>query len=488
MPESFENDSPLFWPIVKLNEAYRSGDISPVEVLEEAILRAEAFNPSLNAYLERLDKQARQQAKAAEKLFRNPKSEPYTEIPALCGIPISIKDTFELADSITTYGSAFFQNNRTKHDSGLVRRLRASGAVFTGKTNTPEFGQSATTENRLGEDGRNPWDTFRTPGGSSGGAAASVGAGLATAAIGADGGGSIRIPAAFTGLFGIKPTYGLCANETETSSTGSSGSTNGFRAMSDFIAPGPLTHCVEDARIILELLAETKYSRQSANKRKYRIAWSPNPEKNPVDVGVAKVLAEAVGKISALGHKITETELPLDGWKQAFNTLVVVEEYRERGNFLKEAPEKLTDYERKSLEAGSGFSGFKDLQDRVENARKAHREYRQRLQEFFMNFDLITTPVTATTAFPIGQRPDTIDGQQVNWLWGAVPFTAAFNVSGNPAVSIPCGFSEGLPVGLQLVGQLNSEEMLLNFSEDLETIFNFDDAPLRKQWSLNHKE
>ena len=189
MPESFENDSPLFWPIVKLNEAYRCGDISPVEVLEKAIMRAEAFNPCLNAYLERLDEQARQQAKAAEKLFRNTEK----DIPLLCGVPISIKDTFELAGSVTTYGSEFFRENITAQDCGLVQRLRDSGAVFTGKTNTPEFGQSATTENRLGGDARNPWDISRTSGGSSGGAAISVGAGLATAAIGADGGGSIRI-------------------------------------------------------------------------------------------------------------------------------------------------------------------------------------------------------------------------------------------------------------------------------------------------------
>ena len=474
MPESFENDSPLFWPIVKLNEAYRCGDISPVEVLEKAIMRAEAFNPCLNAYLERLDEQARQQAKAAEKLFRNTEK----DIPLLCGVPISIKDTFELAGSVTTYGSEFFRENITAQDCGLVQRLRYSGAVFTGKTNTPEFGQSATTENRLGGDARNPWDISRTSGGSSGGAAISVGAGLATAAIGADGGGSIRIPAAFTGLFGIKPTYGLCTNE------------NGFRAMSDFIAPGPLTRRVEDSRIILEILSGCRYTRLSHNRQKLKIAWLPNPENRPVDTGVAKILGEALEKMPELGHEINETKLPLEGWNQAFDTLVLAEEYRERGHLLEQASAcRLSDYESKSLQAGQKITEENtQASSAVENARKAHQEYRQRLQQIFNNFDLIVTPVTATTAFPIGQRPDMIDGQQVNWLWGAVPFTAAFNVSGNPAVSIPCGFSEGLPVGLQLVGAWNSEEMLLNFSEDLEAIFDFDDTPLRKQWRLNCKE
>ena len=478
MPESFDSvpdyDSPLFWPVVSLNEAYRRGNLSPVEVLEEAIVRAEAFNPSLNAYLERLDKQARLQAKAAEKRFRNSKK----DIPLLCGVPISIKDTFELAGSVTTYGSVFFRENHTAQDCGLVKRLRDAGAVFTGKTNTPEFGQSATTENLLGGDARNPWDVSRTPGGSSGGAAASVGAGLSTAAIGADGGGSIRIPAAFTGLFGIKPTYGLCPNE------------NGFRAMSDFIAPGPLTRCVEDARIILEILTGYRYTRQSFNRRKLRIAWSPCPENRPVDAGVAKILGEALEKMYALGHEIRETELPLEGWNQSFDTLVLAEEFRERGHLLEQTSElRLTDYERKSLKAGKQITEENpDAPTPVEKAREAHRKYRHRLQNFFKNFDLIVTPVTATTAFPIGKRPDMIDGQQVNWLWGAVPFTAAFNVSGNPAVSIPCGFSEGMPVGLQLVGKMNSEEMLLNFSEDLEAVFDFDDFSLRKKWTLKNKQ
>ncbi|MBT3215100.1 MAG: amidase [Deltaproteobacteria bacterium] len=475
MPEIFDSvldtDSPLFWPIVSLNEAYRRGDLSPVEVLEEAVVRAEAFNPSLNAYLERLDEQARQQAKVAEKLFMNSKK----DIPLLCGVPLSIKDTFELAGSVTTYGSEFFQENLTQFDSGLVRRLRETGAVFTGKTNTPEFGQSATTENRLGGDARNPWGISLTPGGSSGGAAASVGAGLATAAIGADGGGSIRIPAAFTGLFGIKPTYGLCVNE------------NGFRAMSDFIAPGPLTRCVEDARIILEVLAGCRYRPRSLNRRKFRIAWSPRPENHPVDAGVAKILGEAVEKISMLGHEIEETKLPLEGWNESFDTLVLAEEYRERGHLLEPATEhRLTSYERKSLQAGKKI--MEGNPQAVKNACNAHREYQQRLQEYFKKFDLIITPATATTAFPLGKRPLMIDGQQVNWLWGAVPFTAPFNVSGNPAASIPCGFSEGLPIGLQLVGHRNSEEMLLNFLEDLEELFAFDDTPLRKKWTLKDKE
>ena len=169
MHKNLQIQSPLFWPIQRLGEAFRRGDLSPVEVLEEALVRTDQFNPLLNAYLGRLDEQAREQAKNAEKLFRD-KTE---DLPLLCGVPISVKDTFELADSITTYGSSLFRENRTEKDCGVVRRLRAVGTVFPGKTNAAEFGQSATTDNLLGDDARNPWDKSLTPGGSSGGAAAS---------------------------------------------------------------------------------------------------------------------------------------------------------------------------------------------------------------------------------------------------------------------------------------------------------------------------
>ena len=183
-----------------LRAAYRGGDLSPVEVVETMLRRIETYDGHLNAYLARLEATALEQARAAEEAYRR------GEAAALAGIPVSVKDTFPLAGAPTTFGSRIYRDHVPARDSGVVTRLRAAGAVTIGKTNTAEFGQSATTDNRLGDDCRNPWDPMRTPGGSSGGAAATVAAALATVAVGADGGGSIRIPAAFTGLFGLKPT------------------------------------------------------------------------------------------------------------------------------------------------------------------------------------------------------------------------------------------------------------------------------------------
>ena len=189
------------------------------------------------------------------------------------------------------------------------------------------------------------------------------------------------------------------------------------------------------------------------------------------------MLNSAVTKLSDLGHNVEENRLPLEGWNSAFATLVLAEEQRERGKLLKQSPEQLTDYERKSLEAGLRLT-VKD----VENAHNAHSEYQQRLRQFFMDVDIIAIPSTATTAFPIRQRPQEIDGKRVSSLWGAVPFTAPFNVSGNPAVSIPCGLCNNLPVGLQLVGHWNAEELLLNLSEDMENSLEFDNILKKEIW------
>ena len=177
------SESPICWPIASLIEAYREGLLSPVEVADEVLARSDRLNPSLHAYLVRFDELTRGQAREAEAAYRAGRALP------LSGVPVSIKDTFPLAGAVTTFGSAVHRQNHTQHDSGVVRRLRASGAMFTGKTNTAEFGQSATSDNRLGPEACNPWDTTRTLGGSSGGAAVSVAAGLASVALAADGGG-----------------------------------------------------------------------------------------------------------------------------------------------------------------------------------------------------------------------------------------------------------------------------------------------------------
>jgi aspartyl-tRNA(Asn)/glutamyl-tRNA(Gln) amidotransferase subunit A len=435
--------------------------LSPVEVLESALSRIDTFNPVLNAFLGRLDGLAREQAVAAERAWRTGQAGP------LCGVPVSVKDTFHIEGHVATYGSLVFRDNVSSQDSGVVRRLRAAGAVFTGRTNTSEFAQSATTENNFFDDCHNPWDLARTTGGSSGGAAASVAAGLSTIGVGADGGGSIRIPAAFTGLFGIKPTYGLCKDE------------GGLSAMSDFISPGPFSWRVDDARIMLGVLADRQYSR-NVLKKGLRIAWCARPSNNPHDPEMVRVTEAAVKKLADLGHHVIEQDLDLEGWQGAFGPLVLHNEHRERGHLLDSSADILTGYERRSLEIAKTLSTAD-----VEQGHKLHEAYRVRIQKMFEEFDLIVTPTTATPAFPIKERPVVIDGKKVNWLWGAFPCTAPFNVSGNPAATLPCGFVNSLPVGLQIVGPALCDELVMDLAEDLEEALAIDQSVAIEKWALS---
>lgn len=455
------DSSPLFWPVAELTLAYSSGQLSPVEVTHEALARIEAIDGELHAYLAVTGEAALEQARGAEAAYRDG-----TQTAALLGVPVSIKDLFEMKGTRTTLGSLVYRDQIADRDAGVVRALRNHGAVLIGKTNTAEFGQSATTENLLGPGCGNPWGADRTAGGSSGGAAASVGAGMASMALGSDGGGSIRIPAAMCGLFGIKPTLGQGSDE------------NSFRAMTDFVCAGPITRRVADARPFLAATLDGRYSRRTVRKS-LRIAWCPAPEGRPLELGVAATARKAVEKLNALGHRIEETELPLHGWQDCFGPLVLADEWRYRRHLLDVHADRLTAYARRGIEAAALLTDVE-----LDAARTLMSELRERIKGLFDVYDLIVTPTTATVAFPIERRPREIAGREVDSLWGAFPFTAPFNVSGSPAASLPCGLSDGLPVGLQLVAADRQEQLLLDVCENLEEAVAFPvDEPARR-WAI----
>lgn len=450
---------PVYWPIADLLTAFRARELSPVEVARDVLERIEVADPQLNAFLAVTAELALEQARLAEDAYRRGES------GALLGVPVSVKDAFDLAGVPTTLGSLIHRDDVAAADSGVVGRLRAAGAVIVGKTNTAEFGQSATTENRLRAAARNPWDPMRTPGGSSGGAAASVAAGLATIAVGSDGGGSVRIPAAFTGLFGLKPTQGLCRDEGAA-----------FRAMSDFVSPGPLAWRASDARVMLEVLAGRALAPRGPGR--LRIAWCARPEGRPVAPEVAAIVAEGVAALARLGHDVAAVDLPLAGWEQAFGPLVLDEERRERGHLLETRADELSSYELQSLRQAARLTS-----DEVELARRELIAYRERIAGLFADYDLLCTPTVAVPAFPIGRRPRTIDGERVSALWGAFPFTVPFNVALTSAATLPCGFADGVPVGLQLVARAGSDGLLLDVSERVEEALGFDRAPVVERWA-----
>jgi Asp-tRNA(Asn)/Glu-tRNA(Gln) amidotransferase A subunit family amidase len=448
------------WPIARLLNAFACGDLSPVTVTRAALDRIAHIDPHLHAFVTVSRDVALAQAKHAESAYRNGERAP------LLGIPVSVKDTFPLAGVVTTFGSRVYREHHALEDSGVVRRLRVAGAVIVGKTNTAEFGQSATTVNELGPETTNAWDPAATAGGSSGGAATSVAAGMAVAAVGSDGGGSIRIPAAFSGLFGIKPTPGLCPDD------------GGLRAMTQFSSPGPLTHRVSDARTLLSVLSGAPYEAGRTKRNPLRFAWCPRPEGRPVDPLLAATVAGGVEALSSLGHRVEQAEPPLAGWEEIFGPLVVAEEHAERGVLLTHVPDLLTGYERATLEAGRHLDPAM-----VVRARAALARYRAHMRSFFGAYDFIVPPATAVTAFPAGQRPTVVDGEQVSWLWGAFPFAVPFNVAGLPAAALPCGLSAtGMPVGLQIVGPPRGEAGLLDVCAELEAALAFDSTAALQRW------
>lgn len=429
--------------------SYQKRTLSPVEVFKQSLVRVQEVDDKLGAILATMTDLGMAQAKQAEQAWRDGSAGP------LAGVPVSIKDTFDVAGYVTTRGSRLHQGQVALEDSGVIRRLKAAGATFVGKTNTAEFGQSATNENLLGPIARNPWNLAMTPGGSSGGAAASVASGYVPLALGADGGGSIRIPAAMTGLFGFKPTYGLCSDE------------GGFRAMSDFCCAGPLAQSVSDARLFLSVLAEQPFVRNNDGKV-LRIGFIAAPEGRPVHPGIQSALGSVALLLSEMGHDVTQVDPDVKGWAEAFGPLVLAEEWRERGHLLERCKDEFTDYELSSLIAGSTLTP-----KMVSDARILHQQYRARIAGLFDQFDFLLTPTVASPAFAIGDRPTMIDGKPVSRLWGAFPFTALFNVAGTPAAAIPCGLVDGLPVSAQLVAPIGHDSALLDLAENLEEALDF---------------
>ncbi|WP_420446073.1 amidase [Candidatus Poriferisodalis sp.] len=220
-----------------------------------------------------------------------------------------------------------------------------------------------------------------------------------------------------------------------------------------------------DARRLHSVLSADGTGTQdaSAGVGPRRIAWCPKPEGRPIDADVGNLVATAVTQLAACGHDVSPTELDLGGWEEIFGPLVLAEEGERRGHLLG-GPHELTWYHRRSLVAAEQLDP-----DVLVAARSALARYRERVDRYFCDYDVIVTPATATTAFELGCRPTAVAGEPVSRLWGAFPFAVPFNVSGHPAVVLPVGFVDGLPVAIQLVGRHGGDAELLSLAEQLET-------------------
>ena len=457
-----------FTPAWRLREMIRAKQVSPVELVDQTLKRIESQNPKLNAYITVTADSARAQAKAAEQEAMRGGS-----LGPLLGIPIAIKDLLPTKGVRTTYGSAAYKDNVPDHDAIVVERVKAAGAIIVGKTNTSEFGHSLTVENKLGEPAKNPWDTTKTTGGSTGGGAAAIAAGLAQLAIGGDGGGSIRVPSAFCGVVGVKPTRGRVPSVDPL---------EGFPLFSEL---GPITRNVRDAALLLAVIAgydarDPVAIRQPAGEyeravtqgvKGLRVAFSTTLGGfAPVLTAVKTAVGDAAKVFGTLGATLEEAAPKMEDPAGIFGAIFVVDARAAQGHLLEKQGDDLMPYVKSTIEYADKISSV----DYSKAMRRLER-HRATVAEFFTKYDLLVIPTTAVPAFPIqpgiagGVRPREIEGQRVSSLWGAFPFTMPFNLSGNPAATVPCGVSpEGLPIGLQIVGKHGDEVTVLRAAAAFE--------------------
>jgi len=429
----------------------RARKISPVELTEAALARVERLNPGLNAFLTILAEPARKEARAAEReiarrRWRGP----------LHGIPISLKDNFWTRGIRTTAGSKILKDFAPREESEIARRLAAAGAILIGKTNMHEFAYGITSENPHFGPARNPWNRERITGGSSGGSAAAVAAGMGLGSMGTDTGGSIRIPSALCGVTGLKPTFGLT-------------SVAGVIPLSESLDhAGPLARSAVDVCILLEALAgdypkgqvRPDYRKLRRAPRRFRIGRPREYFYERLDDEVRAQLEGAARCLGSLGGRVEEISVPgLAQAADAGTTIALAEatRYHEaRGWF----PARAGDYGddvRGRLEMGMKVSAVDYLR-----AMEVRGEARRELDAVFEGVDAIIAPASPIPAPRIGESELTIAGSKLPVRALLVGTSRPANVSGHPAISIPCGFTpDGLPVGLQLIGPRWGEARLL---------------------------
>ncbi len=453
----------LYTPAWRLRELLDARTVSSTELTALFLKRIEQLNPKLNAFLTVTKDEAMASARAAdEKIGAGQIASP------LLGIPITLKDLEATKGIRSTMGSLAFQNTVPDVDSVVAERVKASGAVLLGKTNTPEFGLQGTTENRLGDPCRNPWNTERTAGGSSGGAGAAVAAAMCPIATGTDGGGSIRNPSSFNGIYGIKPTLGRVPRAGGL----------GQPAPNLTSQSGPMARNVRDAAILLEVLAghdprdpgslrdsvPDYLSALDGGVRGLRMAWSTGMGYAAIDPEVASIASEAARVFEELGATVEEPEFALDDPVPAFLTIFYTGNYTSYGHLLDECPDKLSDNARTCLEQGrQATAGDYARAIRLVDVMRA------KIDDLMDSYDLLLTPTMAVPAFPVGQPPERIGGTDVPARGAFSPMTRPFNLSGQPAASIPCGFShDGLPIGLHIIGRRGDEATVLRASAAFE--------------------
>jgi Asp-tRNA(Asn)/Glu-tRNA(Gln) amidotransferase A subunit family amidase len=453
-----------FTPATELSRAIRAKTLSPVEIIDAVLDRIEALNPRLNAFLAVNADGARQAAQQAEAAVMRGEA-----LGLLHGLPVSIKDLEPSAGLRCTYGSKFFEHHIADVDGMVTQRVKAAGGIVLGKTNTSHYGHKDMCDNLIGPPCRNPWKLDRTSGASSGGAGAAVAAGLGPLAHGSDGAGSIRIPSALCGVFGLKPSFGRVPNWPNADI---------WAARSH---NGPMTRTVADAALLLRVMAgPDPHDPTSIDSppedytaavtwpfpalKGLRIAWSADFGYAPLDPEVQRLTAAAAERFSEFGCHVEAVQPGWEDPRQPAATMWYVSYAARLGERYDERPDWFEPSLIEMIEAGRRVSGIEH--GRAALARTAFYEQARR---FFEHYDLLLTPQMPLGAWPVDQGPREIGGKPTPSMFDRLNFTFPFNLTGQPAASVPCGFTaEGLPVALQIVGRWHADTLVLQAAAALE--------------------
>jgi aspartyl-tRNA(Asn)/glutamyl-tRNA(Gln) amidotransferase subunit A len=461
-----------FAPAVELAALIRKHELSPVELMRTTLARIGQLNPRLNAFVSlRPEQQLLAEAQDMERRLARGE-----DVGPLAGLPLGVKDLEDTIGLPNTHGSLLFKDFYPERDTLQVQRLKRAGAIVIGKTNAPEFGYTAFTSNRVFGTTRNPWNVERTPGGSSGGSSAAVAAGLVPLATASDGGGSVRIPASYTGLFGLKPSQGRIPWGPDEMLRGSAA-----------IVSGPLTRSVRDAALWLDVtvgphpadpfsLPHPGHSYQDIIQRPpraLRIGYNLTLGYARVEAQVQREVEAALRTLEGAGHCVEPIDLSIPDIVLDWVRLMATEDLGFLSPYLRD--ESLLD---PGYIPGLMLARSTTAADLGEALRVRMRLVRE-LENVFERVDLLATPTVPTVAFGAeGPLPFEIDGHPITTPGGGIAFTYPFNFSGNPAVSLRAGLSdERLPVGLQLVAPRLREDLLLQVAHQYEEL-----RPWKHEW------
>lgn len=447
---------------VEIVERLKAGTVTPLDLLDALEARIAEVDAAVNALPTLCFDRAREHA-------RRLMTQPVEARGLLAGLPVPIKDLTEVEGVRTTFGSPIFQDHVPERSNILVQNLEAEGGIVYAKSATPEFGAGANTFNEVFGATRNPWNTKLSAAGSSGGAAVSLATGMAWLAHGSDLGGSLRNPASFCGVVGLRPSPGRVARDP------------GTKVDNLLSVEGPMARNVEDVALLLDAMSGenpadpvslprtgTSYlaaARQTPRLR--RVAFSPDLGITPVDPQVAEICRRAAWRLTEIGVEVVEASPDLSEAHHAFQTLRAAGFAAAHAQKLKEYPQLLKPETIWNIEKGLELSMTEVVQAEAER-----REMIARVLAFFGDYDLLLTPATIVPPYPVEQRYVTecagvVFETYIDWL--AIAF--AISLTTAPALSLPCGFtSEGMPVGLQVVARPRGEAHLLSAARQLEEL------------------